>query len=121
MKIANIHKLNLKLLESGEKVQVLLGRHKQHHSTIHQTIAVVELASGLSSDPHYHKEREESYLVIAGNGVAEIGNQIFNLESGDLIFALPNTQHRFRNTSDAPLRYMVITTPTWTPEDSWKE
>lgn len=53
MKIANVHELKLKQLESGEKVQVLLGRHKQHHATNHQTIAVVELAPGLSSDPRY--------------------------------------------------------------------
>ena len=121
MKIANVHELALKQLESGEKVQVLLGRHKQHQATSHHTIAVVELAPGLSSDPHFHKEREESYFIVSGHGTAEIGDLSFELNPGDLVFAKPNARHKFLNSSELPLRYMVITAPTWSPEDSWKD
>ncbi|MGZ3746576.1 MAG: cupin domain-containing protein [Pseudobdellovibrionaceae bacterium] len=120
MKIANVHELTLKQLDSGEKVQVLLGRHPQHQATIHHTIAVVELAAKLSSDPHFHKEREESYFIISGYGIAEIDDQIIQLKPGDLIFAKPRMQHKFINTTEEPLRYMVITAPTWIPEDSWE-
>ncbi len=121
MKIANVNELALKQLESGEKVQVLLGRHKQHQATTHHTVTVVELAPGLSSDPHYHKEKEESYLIISGHGRAEIDSQIFDLVPGDLIFAKPNARHKFLCSKEAPLRYLVITAPTWSPEDSWKD
>lgn len=120
MKIANVHELTLKQLASGEKVQVLLGRHQQHQATTHHTIAVVELAPKLSSDPHFHKEREESYFIISGYGLAEIDDQTISLNPGDLIFAKPKMRHKFINTNKEPLRYMVITAPTWSPEDSWK-
>lgn len=120
MKIANVHDVNLKQLDSGEKVQVLLGRHKQHQATSHHTIAVVELTSGLTSDPHFHKEREESYLILSGYGMAEIGDNKIELTAGDLVFAKPGDRHLFVNSGLQPLRYVVITAPTWSPDDSWK-
>lgn len=121
MKIANVYDVPLKQLDSGEKVQVLLGRHKQHQATNNHTIAVVELASGLTSDPHFHKEREESYLILSGHGKAEIGNNKIELTAGDLVFAKPGERHLFINSGEQPLRYIVVTAPTWSPDDSWQD
>lgn len=120
MKILNANTCVLKDSLSGEKFQVAIGRHEQHSSTKNHTIAIVEIAPGLSSDPHFHKEREESYYFISGTGKAIVGDQEHLIISGTLIYASPLEKHQFVNDGTDPLRYLVITAPGWIPQDSWK-
>lgn len=119
MKILNVNNCELKDSLSGEKFQVAIGRHEQHGRTQNHTIAVVELIPGASSDPHFHKEREESYYFISGSGKAIIADQTFAVTSGTLIYASPLEKHHFLNDGTIPLRYLVITAPCWIPQDSW--
>lgn len=119
MKILNAKTCTLKESPSGESFQVAFGRHEQHGSTKNHTIAIVEIAPGRSSDPHFHKEREESYYFISGDGKAIVGDQEHQINSGTLIYASPMEKHEFLNTGTTPMRYLVITAPSWIPQDSW--
>jgi mannose-6-phosphate isomerase-like protein (cupin superfamily) len=120
MKILNANTCVLKDSPSGEKFQVAIGRHEQHGSTKNHTIVIVEITPGLSSDPHFHKEREESYYFISGSGIAIVGDQEHSITPGTLIYASPLEKHQFVNNGADPLRYLVITAPCWIPQDSWK-
>lgn len=111
---------NLKAHDSGEKFCVLIGRHETHGGTKSHTIAMVELEPGSSSDPHLHKVREESYFIVSGEGTATIGSETASIQPGDLLYAEPGERHTFQANDFAPLRYLVITAPSWSPEDSFK-
>jgi mannose-6-phosphate isomerase-like protein (cupin superfamily) len=119
MKHVNLKTCPLKESISGEKFQVVIGRHEKHGSTKNHTIAVVEIAIGCNSDIHFHKEREESYYFISGHGLAQIGDNKIEIIAGDLVYAPPLDKHQFFNRGTEPLRYMVITAPSWIAEDSW--
>jgi mannose-6-phosphate isomerase-like protein (cupin superfamily) len=106
---------------SVEKMSILVGRHAKHGSSKTHTVAIIELAPGASSDPHFHKEREESYYFIEGRGRSIVDQQVVSVKKGDLIHTFPGEQHSFVNTEDLPLRYLVITAPAWVPTDSWKK
>lgn len=108
----------LKQLSSGEKLAILVGRHDLHGGTRHHTVVLVELAVGLTSDNHFHRVREESYYFVSGVGIAKIADEFVAVTAGDLVYAAPGERHEFRNTGEQPLRYLVITAPCWSPEDS---
>ena len=109
----------LKESPAGELFSVLVGRHESTGASKHQTVAMVVLPEGKSSDPHYHKEREESYFFLAGEGVAVVGGAEVKVNAGDLIFSYPGEKHQFFNMGTTELRYIVITTPQWVPADSF--
>lgn len=103
---------------NGERFAILVGRHERHGASQRQTVAAVELAAGARSERHSHRERDESFFVVRGSGRARIGEEEFAVREGDLVFARAGAEHAFANDGQAPLVYLVITTPAWVPEDS---
>lgn len=103
---------------TGETIAVLVGRHVSTGEAKEQTVAIVELSPGKSSDPHFHGMREESYYFLEGSGLAKIDDVEVSVKQGDLVFTKPRERHQFINTGMSNLRYLVLTSPTWIPEDS---
>lgn len=112
--------INLKETPAGELFSVLVGRHASTGASKFQTVAMVALPPDKSSDPHFHKEREESYFFLQGYGIAIVDSSEVSIKAGDLVFSSPGEKHQFKNTSNEELRYLVFTTPQWIPEDSHK-
>ena len=110
--------IKFKETPSGELLSILVGRHKSSGEAKQQTVAMISLKSGMSSDPHFHKEREESYFFLEGHGIAKIDQTEISIKTGDLIFAAPGERHQFKNAGQSELRYIVFTAPSWIPEDS---
>ena len=112
--------MRLKETPAGEMIAVLVGRHPSSGAAQTQTVALVALPPHKASDPHFHKEREESYFFLQGHGVAIVGEVEVPVNAGDLVFSNPGERHQFKNTSENELKYIVFTTPQWIPEDSHK-
>ena len=110
--------IKLKETSSGELFTVLLGRHESKGASKQHTVAMVEVPPGKKSSPHYHKEREESYYFLEGEGLARIESKEAKVKKGDLVFSRPGQKHEFINSSNSPMKYLVITSPLWVPEDS---
>jgi uncharacterized cupin superfamily protein len=76
------------------------------------------LAPGKCSCPyHLHHAQEEMFIVLEGSGTLRVAGEMLPLRSGDVIFIPPGPEypHQIINTSDAPLRYLSISTME-TPE-----
>lgn len=78
--------------------------------------SLYELPPGKSDFPHhYHHANEEALYVLEGEGTLELGEKNpskHSIRSGDYV-ALPvgpDHCHRVTNTSDAPLRFLCIST-----------
>jgi uncharacterized cupin superfamily protein len=57
---------------------------------------------------HYHHYEEEFLYVLAGRGVAEIGEQTFEVGPGDfMLFTAPSVGHHLRNPFDTDLVYLM--------------
>ena len=87
--------IKLKETPSGEYFSVLVGRHTSTGASKFQTVAMVVLPPEKSSDPHFHKEREESYFFLQGSGIAIVGETEVSVKAGDLIFSSPGERHQF--------------------------
>lgn len=71
------------------------------------------LAPGKRSCPyHYHLAQEELFVVLEGQGHLRVAGQMVPVRAGDVVFVPPGPEypHQFVNTSDAPLRYISIST-----------
>lgn len=72
-----------------------------------------ELPPGKAAFPfHYHCANEESLLVLEGTGTLRIGDQSVIVGAGDYATFPPGPggSHQLTNTSDAPLRYLCLST-----------
>ena len=58
--------------------------------------------------PHHQHDWEHVNYVIRGQGTLTIGDQTYQLKEGDFACVPPNTDHQFRNPSDADFEFICI-------------
>ena len=57
---------------------------------------------------HYHHYEEEFLYILSGRGVAEIGDDTYEVGPGDvMLFPAPSPGHHLRNPFDADLVYLM--------------
>ena len=61
---------------------------------------------------HAHRAQEEMFVVIEGSGTLRVAGEMLPIKQGDVMFipAGPEYPHQIINTSDAPLKYLSIST-----------
>ena len=72
-------------------------------------VHIVHLKSGLeSTQSHYHDADEEFIYVLQGRGVAQIGDESFEIGPGDFMgFTAPSQPHTLVNPYDEDLVYLL--------------
>ena len=76
-------------------------------------ISVDIVAPGMRSCPyHLHHAQEEAFVVLEGRGALRVAGEMLELNAGDVAFLPPGPDypHQIVNTSDAPLKYLSIST-----------
>ena len=71
------------------------------------------LAPGKRSCPyHLHHAQEEMFIVVEGHGTMRVAGEMLAIKAGDIVFVPPGPEypHQVINTSDAPLKYLSIST-----------
>jgi mannose-6-phosphate isomerase-like protein (cupin superfamily) len=97
---------------NGNKVQ--LRAELIYESAINGPIGIA-LALIRESEPHYHNETTEWYLVTKGNAVAFLDNKEIPLKEYDVLMIEPKTVHYIK--SDNEVEIWVISYPPWRKED----
>lgn len=101
----------------GEHIQEIIGI--QSGSIHSHSLAQVTLTPGKSSAPHFHKESEESYLILSGTASLKIDHVKFKLMPGEAILIEAGEVHQIANTSDENLTFLAVCVPAWQPDDSF--
>ena len=71
------------------------------------------VAPGKRSCPyHFHHAQEEIFVILEGCGTLRVAGEMLPLQCGDVIFIPPGAAypHQLINTSEAPLKYLSIST-----------
>ena len=71
------------------------------------------LAPGKMSCPyHFHYAEEEMFVILEGDGTLRVAGEMIPIRAGDVIDIPPGPEypHHIINTSNAPLRYLSIST-----------
>lgn len=69
------------------------------------------------SDPHYHRERTETYRIEVGMLTLYVDGELVTLISGDEFVIEPGKVHYAESQLGGFIRVRVITKPAWSPED----
>ena len=61
---------------------------------------------------HLHHAQEEMFIILEGQGTLRVADEMLPIRTGDVLFipAGPDYPHQIINTSDAPLKYLSIST-----------
>ena len=61
---------------------------------------------------HFHHAQEEMFVILEGNGSLRVAGELLPLRAGDVVFIPPGPEypHQIINTSNAPIRYLSIST-----------
>ena len=114
-------KINLPdLIENphGEDVQEILG--VQAGGVESHSLARVTIAPGKSSLPHFHKESDESYLILSGEAEMVIDNKRFEISPGEAVLIEPHEVHQIFNPGQKDLVFLAVCVPAWRPDDSYE-
>ena len=71
------------------------------------------LAPGKRGCPyHLHHAQEELFIVLEGEGTLRVAGEMLPVKAGDVVFlpAGPEYPHQFINTSDAPMKFLSVST-----------
>ncbi|MDA1014191.1 MAG: cupin domain-containing protein [Planctomycetota bacterium] len=61
---------------------------------------------------HIHPDAEEIVVITRGSGMALVGEESNDVETGDVIYVPPRTPHEFRNTGEELLGVLFICVST---------
>ena len=81
-------------------------------------VSIDIVAPGMRGCPyHLHHAQEEAFVVLEGRGTLRVAGELLEIKAGDVAFipAGPDYPHQIINTSNAPLKYLSISTRE-TPE-----
>jgi uncharacterized cupin superfamily protein len=71
------------------------------------------LPPGKRSCPyHFHYAQEEMFIILEGEGTLRVAGEMLPIRAGDVIDIPPGPEypHQIINTSQAPLRYLSVST-----------
>jgi uncharacterized cupin superfamily protein len=111
--VRNVAEVELHRLERPPRYDTRCGRVSGGTAASKLGAGYDELAPGKVGCPyHYHLAQEEMFVVLEGRGTLRVADEAVPLRAGDVVFIPPGPEypHQIVNTSDAPLRYLSIST-----------
>ena len=101
--------------KDGSRIRSILDR--TNAPVNNQSLAEASVAAGSSTQRHYHKQSEEFYFVLEGDGTMEIDGEVRPVKAGDAILIPPGAWHQI--TANRPLRFLCCCAPPYSHEDTY--
>lgn len=79
------------------------------------------LPPGCAVTPHHHREIEEIYYIVSGQGLMTVGDETHEVEAGDAVYVPRGHRHTLTNTGIQPITLLVACGPAFSYEDEIKE
>ena len=99
----------------GSEIRPLIDRTTS--GVTHCSLAEEMLPPGCAVTPHYHREIEEIYYVVAGRGLMTVGDETREVNAGDAVYVPRGRRHTLRNTGAEPIRLILVCGPAFFYED----
>ena len=80
-----------------------------------QKVSRYVIAPGDRCSRHVHAGKAETWLIVAGRGVAHLDDRRIEVAEGDMLVTPPGTSHALDNTGTMPLVFVNIVSPTGGP------
>ncbi len=116
MDLNNINEVAGFTTKDGSEIRELLAH--RNSSIEKQSLAEARLPVGGSTTPHYHRQTEEIYYILAGTGRMRIGDEQRDVGPGDAIAIPPGMVHTICNTGSSALRFLCCCAPGYEHDDT---
>ncbi|MDH3225768.1 MAG: cupin domain-containing protein [Thermoleophilia bacterium] len=101
----------------GSTIRSLLDR--SNAPVANQSLAEATIAVGTATQRHYHRESEEFYFLLEGEGHIEIDGVSRTVSPGDAILIPPGSWHQITADSGLEIRMLVCCAPPYRNEDTF--
>lgn len=83
------------------------------HLVQDSSLSVIEerMPPGASEVRHFHNTAQQFFFILAGQATMEADSKQIVLSAGQGVSIAPGTRHQFRNHSQEPVRFLVISQP----------
>ena len=88
-------------IDNVEIVPKIWGYEKWLENNDNYCCKILSLNKGFQCSLHYHKNKDETFLVTSGHVRLEAGGEISYLRAGSFVRIPPNTLHRFAGIQDS--------------------
>lgn len=82
------------------------------------SLAEATIFPGETTHRHRHRQTEEIYYVLAGEGIVEVAASKTAVCAGDAVLIPPGAEHCATNTGAGPLRLLCACSPPYQHEDT---
>jgi mannose-6-phosphate isomerase-like protein (cupin superfamily) len=100
----------------GSEIRELM--HPDQHGNLKQSLAEATVHPGQETLLHKHLRTEELYHITSGRGLMTLGEQRFEVSTGDTICIPPGMPHCIANTGAEPLHILCCCSPAYSHEDT---
>lgn len=116
MDIQNIDRVPAFTTLDGSEIRELLAH--RNSSIRNQSLAEARLSPGQSTTPHFHRQSEEIYYILSGDGQMRLGDDVRAVGPGDAIAIPPGIVHQLTNTSEGVLKLLCCCAPGYEHDDT---
>ncbi len=116
MDIRNVSQSPAFITLDGSEIREILAH--RNSCIKKQSLAEARLPAGGKTTPHFHKETEEIYYILAGEADMHIGHQTRRVGPVDAIAILPRQIHCIRNVGTEELRFLCMCAPGYEHDDT---
>ncbi len=106
--------------KDGSVIRELMHPHTHgpSHGVRNQSLAEATVPMGTRTVLHRHKNSEELYFVLAGQGCMHLGNKHFEVAEGDAVCIPAGIAHNIENTGQQDLRILCCCAPAYSHQDT---
>lgn len=107
---------DIEAMQEKVKVHELNPQAVRHTKSLSDAVGMMQLGIHLvrvepgkeTTQFHFHHREEEFIYIISGKGIAEIGEEQFEVEAGDFMgFTAPSLPHCMKNPFEVDLVYLM--------------
>ena len=109
--LAHVKELIPKIKISPEEDVAMLEIARSDTQSVH----LVFMPVGRKVRAHYHKERDEFYVILQGRAKLRIKNDIYEVGEGYVAFIPRGTIHGVESTGADPLVLIFVSSPPYDP------
>lgn len=114
--VRNIDRVPAFITKDGSEVRELLAH--RNSCIARQTLAEARVPPGGITSLHYHRQAEEIYYLLAGQGLMRLGDQTRPVGPGDAVAIPPGALHQITNTGADVLKFLCCCAPGYEHEDT---
>ena len=94
------------------------GHRPRSAASNHQSLAEAVVPAGGETIEHRHRESEEIYYFIAGQGRIRLGGDERDVSAGDCVVIAPGTPHKLWAATDGNLVVLCACAPPYRDDDT---